>query len=116
MLFLINLLLTTIAVFVAGHILPGIEVASFRTALAVAAIFGIVNAVIRPIIFILTLPINVLTLGLFTFVITGFMVYLVAWIVPGFVISNFLWAIAFSFLLSFINWIFSLSTKRRARA
>ena len=116
MLFLINLLLSTIAVFVAGRILPGITVASSGTALAVAAILSVVNTTIRPIIFILTLPINVLTLGLFTFVIMGLMVYLVALIVPGFVISNFLWAIAFSLVLSIINWAFALMSKKRSRA
>jgi len=113
MLFFINLFLTTIAVFAAGQILPGIEVASFKTALAVAALLGLVNSVVRPIIFILTLPINVLTLGLFTFVIMGLMVYLVALVVPGFTINNFLWAIAFAFLLSMINWIFTLFSKKR---
>lgn len=115
MLFLINLLITTIAVFVAGHILPGISVASFGTALAVAAILGVVNTIIRPIIFILTLPINVLTLGLFTFVIMGLMVLFVSWIVPGFVIANFLWAILFALVLSVINWVFSIAAKKRAR-
>ena len=116
MLFLINLLLSTIAVFVAGQILPGITVASFTSALAVAAILSVVNATIRPIIFILTLPINVLTLGLFTFVIMGLMVYLVSYIVPGFVISNFLWSIAFALVLSTINWIFTLISRKKARA
>lgn len=115
MLFLINLLVNTIAVFVAGQILPGISVASFGTALAIAAILGVVNTIVRPIIFILTLPINVLTLGLFTFVIMGLMVLLVSWIVPGFVISNFLWAIAFSLVVSLINWTFTIAAKKRAR-
>lgn len=116
MLFLVNLLLSTIAVFVTGQILPGITVASFGSALAVAAILSVVNTIIRPIIFILTLPINVLTLGLFTFVIMGLMVYLVAVVVPGFVISNFLWAIAFALVLSIINWAFALISRKRKRA
>ncbi len=115
MLFLINLLLTTLAVIVAGQILPGIEVASFKTALAVAVILGVANSILRPIIFILTLPINVLTLGLFSFVIMGLMVWLVSLVVPGFAITNFLWAIAFALVLGFINWFFTLVAKKRAK-
>jgi len=111
MYFLISLLLTTIAVYVLGHILPGVSVASFGIALIVAVLLRIVNATLRPFLFLLTLPINVLTMGLFSFLIMGFMVWIVAHIVPGFVVSNFGWSILFACLLVILNGILSWLTK-----
>lgn len=106
---LIYLLVNGLAVYVASYILPGVHVADFFTAITVAVILGIVNVIIKPILFLLTLPINILTLGLFTLVINGLMILLVSRLVPGFRVDSFLWAIVFSFVLSFIssffNWI-----------
>lgn len=101
---LLSILINVVAVLVTGYILPGIQIGSFLTGLAVAIVLGLVNAILRPIIFILTLPINILTLGLFSFIIMGFMVYLVSWIVPGFLVVNFGWAILFALIVSLINW------------
>ena len=81
---ILNIILSTIAVFVTAHILPGVRVEGWGTALAVAVVLAIVNAFIRPLLLILTLPLNILTLGLFTFVIIALMVMLVSAIVPGF--------------------------------
>ncbi len=100
---LVSLILSSIAVFVTAHVLPGVHLNSFGTAVAVAIVLGLVNAVIRPILFILTLPINILTLGLFSFVIIGSLVMLTSAIIPGFQVDGFLWAIAFAVLLAFIN-------------
>lgn len=109
---LISILVNTLAVLVTGYILPGVHIASFWTALAVAIVLGVVNAILRPIIFVLTLPINILTLGLFSFIIMGFMVYLVSLIVPGFIVDNFGWAILFALILALINWfLFALAPK-----
>jgi len=99
------IIINTIAVLLTSYILPGIHLASFWTALWVAVVLGIVNAIIRPIIFILTLPINILTLGLFSFVIMGLLVYLVRAIVPGFEVDNFGWAILFALIVAIINWL-----------
>lgn len=101
---LIYLLLSTIAVFVTAHILPGVRIDDWVTALVVAVVLGIVNAIIRPILLVLTLPINILTLGLFTFVIMGFLVLLVSGIVPGFHVNSFWWAVLFAIVLAIINW------------
>jgi putative membrane protein len=110
---IISIIVNTLAVIITGYILPGIHIASFWTALGVAVVLGIVNAILRPIIFILTLPINILTLGLFSFVIMGLMVYLVSLIVPGFKVDNFGWAILFALIVALINWfLFSLSPRR----
>lgn len=100
---LITILLSTIAVFVTAHILPGIHVSGIGTALVVAVVLSIVNAFIRPLLLILTLPINILTLGLFTFVIIGGLVLLVSAIVPGFTVDGFWWAVAFAIVLAVIN-------------
>jgi len=74
--FLVHLLLSSLAVFVAAKLLPGVTIDGFGTAVAVAIVFGLINAVLKPILLILTLPINILTLGLFTFVIIGGLVQL----------------------------------------
>jgi len=100
---LINLILSALAVFVTARILPGVTLDGFMTALVVAVVLGAVNAVLRPILLILTLPINILTLGLFTFVIIGGLVQLVSWLVPGFQVASFWWALVFALVLWIIN-------------
>ncbi|KAF3362152.1 hypothetical protein PHSC3_001464 [Chlamydiales bacterium STE3] len=100
---LITLILNTIAVFVTASILPGIRLDGWSSALLVAVVLGLINAFIRPILLVLTLPINILTLGLFTFVIMGLMVLLASAIVPGFYVSGFWWSIAFAIILAFAN-------------
>lgn len=111
---LLAIIINTIAVLFTAYILPGIHLAGFWTSVFVAIVLGIVNAILRPIIFILTLPINILTLGLFSFVIMGLLVYLVSAIVPGFKVDNFGWAILFALIVAIINWILwsILSPKR----
>lgn len=91
---------------ISAYILPGVHVKDFVVALILAVILGIINAILRPILLILTLPINILTLGLFTFVINAFLVMLAARLVKGFSVDNFLWALAFSLVLSLVNGFF----------
>lgn len=100
---LINLLIGGLAVFVTAYILPGVKVDSFVTAIIVSVILGIVNAILKPILIILTLPINILSLGLFTFVINAILILLVSVLVPGFFVANFLWALIFSLVLSIVS-------------
>lgn len=100
---LISLALSALAVYVTARILPGVVLDGFGTALVVAVVLGAANAVLRPLLLILTLPINVLTLGLFTFVIIGGMVQLVSWLVPGFQVAGFWQALAFALVLWLIN-------------
>lgn len=100
---IISLILNTIAVFVTASILPGIRLDGWTSALLVAVVLGLINAIIRPILLILTLPINILTLGLFTFVIMGLMVLLASAIVPGFYVDGFWWSVAFAVILAIIN-------------
>ena len=88
-------------------ILPEVHVASFGTALVVAVVLGLLNAVLRPVLILLTLPINVLTLGLFILVINGLIFWLVANFLVGFTVSSFGWAIAAALLYSLISWALS---------
>lgn len=100
---LINWLVSALAILVTAYILPGVQVSSFTAALLAAVVLGIINAVIRPILLILTLPINILTLGLFTFVINALVIILTSHLVPGFKVNGFWWALLFSIVLSIIN-------------
>lgn len=100
---LLTLLLSSVAVYVTAQILPGVKLEGFGTAVVVAVVLGLINAFIRPLLLILTLPINILTLGLFTIVIVGFCAWLVSQIVPGFAFSSFWWAIGFALVFAVIN-------------
>lgn len=100
---LINWLISAIAVLGVAYILPGVSVTGFFVALIVALALGLANAVIKPIAVILTLPINILTLGLFTFVIDALLIMLAAAVVLGFSVANFWWALLFSLILSLVN-------------
>lgn len=101
--FLLSLVLSTIAVFATAYILPGVRLEGWTTALILAIVLGIINAILRPILLILTLPINILTLGLFTFVVIALCVMLASKIVPGFHVDGFWWAMAFGVVLAIIN-------------
>lgn len=100
---IIHALVAGLAVFATAKILPGVAVSNFGTAVAVAVVLGLVNATLRPLLLILTLPLNVMTLGLFTFVIIGGLVQLTAAVVPGFQVANFGWALAFALVLAAVN-------------
>lgn len=100
---IISILISTVAVFVTAYILPGIRIDDILTALVVAVVLGFINAFIRPLVLLLTLPINILTLGLFTFVIMALMVMLTSWIVPTFYVGGFWWALAFALVFSILN-------------
>lgn len=90
-----------------AYIVPGFEVASFYSALVIVVILGLVNAIIRPILLLLTLPINILTLGLFTFVINALMLWFVSSVVEGFVVTGFGAAFIGALILSFASWLLS---------
>lgn len=106
---LINLIVSAVVIFAAAHVLPGISVSSFTTAIIVAVALGIINAIIKPILLLLTLPINLMTLGLFTFVINAGLILLTARIVPGFSVNGFFWALILSLVLAAINFFLHTS-------
>ena len=90
-----------------ARLLPAVQVSGFGTALVVALVLGLLNTVIRPVLILLTLPVNLLTLGLFTFVINGFLFWLAARILDGFSVSSFGWAIVGALVYSLISWAIS---------
>ena len=106
-------LFLTLIIMVVSFILPGVEVVSFSAALTAALILGILNAVLKPLMLFLTLPINFLTLGLFTWVINAILIVIVAALVPGFTVFNIGYAIVFSIFVSMFTYLVShlFSTK-----
>jgi len=102
---LIKWLISAIALLLTAYLLPGIEVASFYIALVVALFLGIVNIVLKPILVVLTLPITVMTLGLFTFVINGFLFWLLSTFIQGFIVDGFLIAIVGAFVVSVFSYL-----------
>ncbi|OGS36122.1 MAG: hypothetical protein A2506_11585 [Elusimicrobia bacterium RIFOXYD12_FULL_66_9] len=101
--FIVNILISAVAVLVTGRLLRGVSIDGFATAVAVAVVLGFVNAVLGPVLVALTLPLNILTLGLFTFIIIAGLVMLVASMVPGFHVASFWWALGFAFVLAIVN-------------
>lgn len=98
-------LITAIAIVLAAMLVPGVTVASFWTALWLAIFMAIVNVILKPILIVLTLPINILTLGLFTFVINALLILLASSVIKGFEINGFWTAFLFSIVLSFISYV-----------
>jgi putative membrane protein len=99
---LMSILINGSAVWLSARLAPGVEV-GFGSALATGVLLGLVNAVVKPILIVLTLPITVMTLGLFLLVINALMILLVAWLVPGFRVDGFGTALWFSIILWVVN-------------
>ena len=110
--FIIKLLLTGVAVILSSYILPGVHIDGFGSALILALVLAILNAIVRPILVLLTIPVTFLTLGLFLLVINALIILLAEAIVPGFQVDGFLWALIFSIILSIITAIIDLITGR----
>ncbi len=103
--FLLRSLLTMLAVLVTAHIIPGIAVDSWVSALGAAIVLGILNAVVRPLLLLIGLPLIILTLGLFIFVINALLLGLASWLVPGFHVAGFWSAVFGSLVISIISGI-----------
>jgi putative membrane protein len=102
---LIRWLTTTAAIVATAYLLDGIQVSGFFSAVFAAAVLGILNAFFRPIALLLTLPINILSLGLFTFIINALMLKMASGLIPGFGVYGFWTAIFGSLLISVISWL-----------
>ena len=108
---LLNWLLSTFALVIVTRIVPGFEITNFWSALLAAVVVGIVNATIGLVLKVLTLPLTVVTLGIFWFVINALMLKLAAGIVPGFSINGFLPAFLGAIVLSIINLLFRITRR-----
>lgn len=102
---IIKFLIAAIGVYLTGMILPGVNVANVWIAIVVSAFIGLLNVFLKPLLFFLTIPITVITFGLFLMVINGFMIYLADKIVPGFEVKTFWLAMLFSIVLSIITFL-----------
>ncbi|MCB0371821.1 MAG: phage holin family protein [Muricauda sp.] len=100
---IMRLLLNALAVVILSYILPGVGVDSMFTAIIVAVVLSVLNFLVKPILVILTLPITVLTLGLFLLVINAIIILITSNLIDGFQVTSFWWAIIFSLLLSFLQ-------------
>ncbi len=102
---LVNIIIHAVIVLVLAMVLPGVNVSGFGSASIVAVLLAIINVILRPILLFFTLPLNILTLGLFTFVIDAIILLLVSGLVPGFTISGFGSALLLAIILSIINFV-----------
>jgi putative membrane protein len=105
--FIIRILIVAVGLWVAAHIVPGIHYSSDESLLAAALLLGIANAVIRPILVILTLPITIVTLGLFLLVINGLMLELVAFFLHGFQVHGLIAAMLGAIVVGLTGWVAS---------
>ena len=103
--FIVQLIISTLAVLITSYLLPGVEIrdSNFFTALIVAAVLSFLNAVVKPVMIILTIPITFVTLGLFLLVINALIIMLAAKLVDGFHVNGFWWALLFSLILSMVT-------------
>ncbi|MCS4436259.1 phage holin family protein [Aquiflexum gelatinilyticum] len=106
---IIQLILGAVSVLIVQYILPGVEVDGFFTAFVVAALLTLLNLTIKPILIFLTIPITILTLGLFLLGINAILILLAAEIIPGFSVDGFWWALLFSLILSIVNSILGVN-------
>jgi len=102
---LIRWILNTLALFVVVELVPGFHYRSIVSLAIAALVLGLLNAIIRPILFVLTLPLTIVTLGLFLIVLNAIMLELTAWLAPGFRIDNFVAALIGAIVLGIISWI-----------
>lgn len=105
---LIRLVIITLGVLVAVNIVDGVDVPDTRQAVVVAVVFGLLNAFLKPVLQLLALPVTILTLGIFYFVINVFIVYLTAFIVPSFTVEGFFPALFFSIIVSIVSWLLGI--------
>lgn len=98
-----NLLINTISIFAVSYILSGIQIDSFITALIVAVVMAVLNVTLKPLLILITIPLTVITFGLFLLVVNVLVLYAADALIDGFHIAGFWWALAFSLLVSLVN-------------
>ena len=110
--FLIRIIISALVAFGLSYILKGVHIDGFITALIVAQVLAILNALVKPILILLTLPITIITLGLFLFVINALIILLCDKLIDGFSVDGFWWALLFSILLSIVSSILYSAGKK----
>ena len=112
---LIKWCLYAVALMFLAYLMPGISVTSFGSALVAAAVIGLLNAIVRPILILLTLPVTVLTLGLFLVVINALMFWLAGSVLSGFVVNGFLWAVLGALTYSILGMLIDTVVEQKKR-
>jgi putative membrane protein len=112
---IVRWLILIVAITLASYLIDGIRINGFFSAIFTAAILGVLNVFFRPILLVLTLPINILTLGLFTFVINAFMLKMVSGVIPGFEVHGFWPAVFGALIISAVNWVLSSFINEKGR-
>ena len=110
--FIIKILLSSFSVLIADFLLSGVYIKDFLTSVLVALVLAILNNFLKPILIVLTIPITIFTFGLFLLVINALMAMLATKIVPGFEIKGFWWAVGFSLIVAFLNYLINIETKK----
>lgn len=103
--FLVKLLINTLAVIISAYLIPGVTVDGILSAIIVAVVLGLLNTFVKPILVILTLPITILTLGLFYLVLNVIIIYITDYFIGGFSVAGFVPALLFSIVLTIVGWI-----------
>ncbi|MBG7629289.1 MAG: phage holin family protein [Bacteroidetes bacterium] len=103
---ILRILLTALAVVILANVLSGIHVEDYTSAIFVAIVLGLLRVTVKPLLILFTLPVTVITLGLFLLVINAFIIMMAGSFVDGFIVDGFWWAVLFSLLLSFLQSIF----------
>lgn len=106
--FLINWAVSGLAIVITAYLLPGVHLSGLVAALVTALVLGFINAFIKPVLSLLTLPLTILTLGVFSLILNALLIMLTGKIVTGFQVAGFWWAVAFSLVLAVVNWLLSL--------
>lgn len=101
--FILRLLLSALAVVILAKILPGVSVASYGIAILVAVVLSLLNFIVKPLLIILTLPVTILTLGLFLLIINALIILMADGLISGFAVDGIWWALLFSLLLSILQ-------------
>ena len=105
---LIHFLVSAVAILITAYVLPGVHVDGILTAFILAVILGVINTFIRPVLVMLTLPLSIVTLGLFVLVINALLVMLASYIVPGFTVAGFWYAFLFGIVLAIVSYVLQI--------
>ncbi len=113
--FILKLLVSSFAVVITSYMLPEahVNVDKFTTAIIVAFVLALLNALLKPVLIILTIPVTILSFGLFLLVINAFIIQLAGHFVRGFDVDSFWWALLFSIILSLVTWLLELPVKSK---
>lgn len=106
--FILQLLLTALAAFLAAKLTPGVNITSYWTAIILALVLGLLDVFVKPFLTFISIPVTVLTLGLFMLVINAVIILIASWIVSSFQVSGFWTAMLYSVILSVVSWVLGL--------